>query len=57
MWGLRKFTDDKKLRQQLDDYKARHQNDPKKMGGFAARLEAMQKMAEEQQKKNKGLRG
>ena len=57
MWGLRKFTDDKKLRQQLDDYKARHQNDPKKMGGFAARLEAMQKMAEEQQTKNQGLRG
>ena len=50
MWGLRRFTDDDKLRQQLIDYKNRHANDPKKMGGLAARLEAMQKMAEEQQK-------
>ncbi|MBQ8051202.1 MAG: membrane protein insertase YidC [Bacteroidaceae bacterium] len=53
MWALRRFTDDKKLRAQLDDYKARHANDPKKMGGLAARLEAMQKMAEEQQKMRK----
>ncbi|MBQ7571086.1 MAG: membrane protein insertase YidC [Bacteroidaceae bacterium] len=50
MWALRRFTDDDKLRAQLDAYKARHQNDPKKMGGLAARLEAMQKMAEEQRK-------
>ena len=53
MWGLRKFTDEKKLRQQLLDYKASHQNDPKKMGGLAARLEALQKAAEEQQKMRK----
>ena len=53
MWALRRFTDDDKLRQQLEDYKARHANDPKKMGGLAARLEAMQKMAEEQQRRNK----
>ncbi len=53
MWVLRRFTDDDKLRQQLEDYKARHANDPKKMGGLAARLEAMQKMAEEQQRRNK----
>ena len=50
MWGLRRFTDDKRLRQQLDDYKARHANDPKKGGSLVARLEAMQKMAEEQQR-------
>ena len=50
MWLLRRFTDDTKLRAQLDAYKARHANDPKKMGGLAARLEAMQKMAEEQQR-------
>ena len=50
MWGLRRFTDDKRLRQQLDDYKARHANDPKKSGSLVARLEAMQKMAEEQQR-------
>lgn len=53
MWGLRKFTDDKKLREQLDAYKVKHANDPKKMTGLAARLEAMQKMAEEQQKARK----
>jgi len=53
MWGLRKFNDEKKLRQQLLDYKASHQNDPKKMGGLAARLEALQKAAEEQQKMRK----
>ena len=50
MWGLRRFTDDKRLRQQLDDYKARHANDPKEGGSLVARLEAMQKMAEEQQR-------
>ena len=53
MWALRRFTDDQKLRAQLDAYKAKHANDPKKMGGLAARLEAMQKMAEEQQKARK----
>lgn len=53
MWALRRFTDEKKLRQQLEDYKTRHANDPKKMGGLAARLEAMQKLAEEQKKMRK----
>jgi YidC/Oxa1 family membrane protein insertase len=53
MWGLRKFTDDKKLREQLDAYKAKHANDPKKTTGLAARLEALQKAAEEQQRKNR----
>ena len=53
MWALRRFTDDNKLREQLEAYKARHANDPKKMGGLAARLEAMQKMAEEQQRARK----
>ena len=53
MWALRRFTDDNKLRQQLEEYKNRHASDPKKMGGLAARLEAMQKLAEEQQRKQK----
>ena len=53
MWALRRFTDDKKLRAQLDAYKAKHANDPKKVGGLAARLEAMQKMAEEQQRQRR----
>ena len=50
MWGLRRFTDDRKLREQLEAYKAKHANDPKKGGSLVARLEAMQKMAEEQQR-------
>lgn len=56
MWGLRRFTDDKKLLAQLEDYKARHANDPKKASGMQARFEAMQKMVEEQQRRqqNKG---
>ena len=53
MWALRRFTDDRKLREQLEAYKAKHANDPKKMGGLAARLEAMQKMAEEQQRQRR----
>lgn len=53
MWGLRKFTDDKKLLAQMQAYRAKHANDPKKPGGLAARLEAMQKMAEEQQRKQR----
>jgi len=51
MWGLRRFTNDDKLLAQLKAYKERHANDPKKTSGLAARLEAMQKMAEEQQKR------
>ncbi len=53
MWCLRRFTDDKKLREQLEAYKARHANDPKKMSGLAARMEAMQKLADEQRKARK----
>ena len=54
MWFLRKFTDDDKLRQQLEEYKVRHANDPKRaMGGLAERLAAMQKLAEEQQRLKK----
>ncbi len=53
MWGLRHFTDDDKLLAQLRAYKERHKGEAKKPGGLAARLEAMQKMAEEQQKKQR----
>ncbi len=53
MWYLRKTTDDKKLLAKLEAYKQQHKNDPKKMSGMAARLEALQKMQEEQQKKMK----
>ncbi len=51
MWGLRKFTDESKLLAQLKAYKEKHAGDTKKMSGLASRLEAMQKMAEEQQRK------
>jgi len=51
MWFLRKTTDDKRLLAQMEDYKARNANNPKKQSGMAARLEAMQRMAEEQQRK------
>jgi len=50
MWVLRKTTDDKKLLEQMEAYKAKNANNPKKASGMAARLEALQKMAEEQQR-------
>ena len=50
MWYLRKTTDDKKLLEQMEAYKAKNANNPKKQSGMAARLEALQKMAEEQQR-------
>ncbi|MCD7721775.1 MAG: membrane protein insertase YidC [Prevotellaceae bacterium] len=56
MWGLRKFTNDDKLYAQLKAYKAKHEGDPKKVSGMAARLEAMQKLAEENQRKQRGKR-
>lgn len=53
MWFLRKTTDDKKLLAQLEAYKAKNASNPKKQSGMAARLEALQKMAEEQQRQQK----
>ena len=53
MWYLRKTTDDKKLLEQMEAYKAKNANNPKKQSGMAARLEALQKMAEEQQRLQK----
>ena len=46
MWYLRKTTDDKKLLAQLEAYREAHKNDPKKLTGLAARLEALQKQQE-----------
>ncbi len=51
MWALRKTTDDAKLFARLKAYREKHASDHKKPSGLAARLEAMQKMAEEQQRK------
>ena len=53
MWFLRKTTDDQKLLAQLEAYKAKNASNPKKQSGMAARLEALQKMAEEQQRQQK----
>lgn len=47
MWTLRKTTNDEKLLAMLEERYKENQNNPKKMSGLAARLEAMQKQAEE----------
>ncbi len=47
MWTLRKTTDDKKLLAMIEKRYKENQSNPKKMSGLAARLEAMQKQAEE----------
>ncbi len=53
MWYLRKSTDDAKLLAKLEAYRQQHKNDPKKVSGLAARLEALQKMQEEQARMKK----
>lgn len=47
MWTLRKTTNDEKLLAILEAKYKENKNNPKKTSGFAARLEAMQKQAEE----------
>ncbi len=47
MWVLRKTTDDAKLLAILEARYKENQNNPKKQSSLAARLEAMQKQAEE----------
>lgn len=49
MWYLRWSTDDAKLLASLEAYREQHKNDPKKMSGLQARLEALQRMQQEQQ--------
>ncbi|MBR6141058.1 MAG: membrane protein insertase YidC [Bacteroidaceae bacterium] len=51
MWYLRWSTDDKKLLAGLEAYHEQHKNDPKKVSGLQARLEALQKMQQEQARK------
>ncbi len=53
MWYLRKTTDDAKLLAKLEAYRQKHKNDPKKTSGMAARLEALQKLQEEQARRTK----
>ena len=50
MWTLRKTTDDAKLLAILEAHYKENKNNPKKQSGLAARLEAMQKQAEELQR-------
>lgn len=47
MWTLRKTTNDEKLLSILEAKYKENANNPNKMSGFAARLEEMQKQAEE----------
>ena len=61
MWILRKTTDDEKLLEILDKKYKENKDNPKKLSGLAARLQAMQQEQQEmlrkrnelQQKKNK----
>ena len=53
MWYLRWSTDDQKLLAGLEAYHQQHKNDPKKISGLQARLEALQKMQQEQQARRK----
>ena len=53
MWYLRWKTDDKKLLAGLEAYREQHKNDPKKVSGLQARLEALQKMQQEQAQRRK----
>ena len=50
MWLLRKTTNDEKLLAILEAKYKENQNNPKKVSGMAARIEAMQKQVEEMQK-------
>ena len=53
MYTLRKTTDDAKLLAILEANYQANKNNPKKQSGLAARLEAMQKQAEEMQKQRR----
>ena len=57
MWFLRRTIDDKKLLAKLEqNYKANKEN-PKKLSGMAARLEALQKKQEEMMKMQEQRQG
>lgn len=56
MWVLRKTTNEKKLLEILEAKRIENKNNPnKKLSGFAARLQAMQKQQEELQRKRQEL--
>ena len=56
MWTLRKTTNDAKLLAILEARYKENKNNPKKQSGLAARLEAMQKQAEELQRQRQNQR-
>jgi len=56
MFVLRKTTDDEKLLAILEAKYKENKNKPKKQSGLAARLEAMQKQAEELQRQRSNPR-
>jgi len=56
MWTLRKTTDDEKLLAILEANYQANKNNPKKQGGLAARLEAMQKQADEMRRQQQERR-
>ncbi len=51
MWALRKTTNDEKLLAILESHYNENKNNPKKMGGLAARLQALQEYQEKEQAK------
>ena len=53
MWTLRKTTDDEKLLAILEANYQANKNNPKKQGGLAARLEALQKQQQELERQRK----
>ncbi len=55
MWTLRKTTNDQKLLDILEARYKENQNNPKKMSGLAARLEAIQKQAAEIQRQQREM--
>ena len=56
MWLLRKTTNDEKLLAILEAKRAELKKNPKKMSGFAARMQAMQEKQQEMQRQREELR-
>ena len=56
MWLLRKTTNDEKLLARLEAKRAENKKNPKKMSGFAARLQAMQEQQQKMQRERDELR-
>ena len=56
MWVLRKTTNDEKLLAILEAKRAENKKNPKKMSGFAARLQVMQQQQQELQRQRDELR-